>query len=78
MNGIIVRGYIHVNQSTTPTSRQLELLRRAGRDQYAIDKRPLCEILNDEIPYARWEKALNVLRRAGYPSLTEAIYGRMT
>jgi len=34
--------------------RQAEALRRGGIDPIRVDRRPLSEILNDEIPYQRW------------------------
>lgn len=35
--------------------RKHEIMRRAGRDPVWADRRPLSEIMNDEIPYERWE-----------------------
>lgn len=31
-----------------------EILKRGGIDPVRADRRPLSEILEDEIPYARW------------------------
>ncbi len=31
-------------------------MRRSGFDPIRLDKRPLAEILDDEIPYEKWEK----------------------
>ena len=46
--------------------RQAEILKRSGRDALTLDKRPLNEILDDKIPYERWDRQFSVLRRAGY------------
>jgi hypothetical protein len=75
LDGIPPGGCMPKKQNTTLTERQLEILRRGGRDHYSMDRRPLREAMNDEIPYARWEKALNVLRCAGFNSLSEKLYG---
>jgi hypothetical protein len=42
------------------------MLKRGGIDPIRIDRRALSEILNDEIPYARWAKEQSRLERAGY------------
>jgi len=43
------------------------MLEQAGRDPAVWGvKRPLNEIMNDEIPYERWERELERLTRAGY------------
>jgi len=34
-----------------------EWCRRTGRDPMRYDRRPLSEIMNDEIPYEKWEAA---------------------
>jgi len=31
-----------------------------------LDQRPLTQIMNDEIPYARWNRQRETMRRAGY------------
>ena len=36
------------------TPRSKELLRRAGIDPLRADSRPLAEIMQDHIPYGRW------------------------
>jgi hypothetical protein len=36
--------------------RQAELIRRGGIDPIRVDTRPFGEIIDDEIPYARWER----------------------
>lgn len=51
---------------TTNSIRGLELLRRAGIDPAVVDSRPLNVIMNDEIPYAKWDKQANLMKRAGY------------
>jgi hypothetical protein len=51
---------------TTTDQRKAELLRRAGKDPVVLDTRSSGEVLSDEIPYARWAKELNVIKRAGY------------
>lgn len=38
------------------TERTSDLLRRAGIHPIALDKRPLSEVFNDEIPYRRWAR----------------------
>lgn len=50
----------------TTTDRKAELLRRAGIDPIRVDTRPLSIIMDDEIPYQRWERELQVIQRAGY------------
>jgi hypothetical protein len=49
-----------------PGSRKDEILRRAGIDPVRVDKRPLSEVLDDYIPYAKWERQAEAMRRAGY------------
>lgn len=46
--------------------RRAELLRRAGRDPVRYDKRPLHAILDDEVPYQRWIRERELIKRAGY------------
>jgi hypothetical protein len=48
------------------TIRQQELLRRAGIDSVRVDRRSLGEIMNDEIPEARWRRQAAIMQRAGY------------
>lgn len=38
------------------TQKQINLLKRAGKDPVFYDPRPLNEIMDDEIPYDRWEQ----------------------
>jgi len=52
--------------SPTTTERRAELLRRSGADPLRFDKRPLKAIMKDEIPYARWERERETIRRMGY------------
>lgn len=55
------------------TDRELALLRRAGKDPIAFDPRPLAEIMNDCIPYERWERELRIVQRAGYRNRIDAL-----
>jgi hypothetical protein len=58
------------------TNRRTEQLRRAGRTPEWADKRPLNEVMNDEIPYARWEKQAALIERAGFTSWVELLKRR--
>jgi len=52
------------------------LIQRAGKDPIILDTRPLSVIMNDCIPYDRWEKEKVVINRAGYPSWFELLKAR--
>ena len=50
-----------------PTNeRREELIKRSGIDPIQMDKRPLGEILNDEIPYQKWDEEMKALQKAGF------------
>jgi hypothetical protein len=36
--------------------RKIELMKRGGIDPISMDRRPLSQILDDHIPYERWEQ----------------------
>ena len=48
------------------TDRRNEMFKRAGVDPVQVDPRPLNVIMNDEIPFARWEREEALIQRAGY------------
>lgn len=50
----------------TTSERRALYMERGGVDPLRFDKRPYSEIMNDEIPEARWERERITLRRAGY------------
>jgi len=47
------------------------MLKRAGIDPIRVDPRPLSEIMNDEIPYERWDEELCQIKEMGHQSLTD-------
>ena len=66
---------VEVNPLRTTTRRE-EALKRAGIDPITVDKRPLSEIMNDEIPYLKWAKEMAVLVRTGHKSWVELLQER--
>jgi hypothetical protein len=50
-----VSGHGTSGPKRTDPERRNELLRRVGIDLIRVDRRSLAEILNDEIPYEKWE-----------------------
>jgi len=46
-------------------------MERGGLDPILLDRRPLHQILNDEIPYAKWDRQLYLIKRAGYPTVID-------
>ena len=58
------------------TTRRQELARRAGKDPIVLDTRSSEEILNDRIPYDRWERERKVINRAGYRTWEELLKAR--
>lgn len=58
------------------TDRRNEMLRRAGIDPAQIDARPLSVIMDDEIPFTRWEREEVLIQRAGYRNWLALLEGR--
>lgn len=52
------------------------VLRRAGIDPVAVDPRSLSEIMDDSIPYERWNREQLVIKRAGYENWIELLEDR--
>jgi hypothetical protein len=48
--------------------RRMALLKRGGIDPMRLDKRPPRVVfpMNDDVPWARWERQAEAMRRAGY------------
>lgn len=66
-------------QGTAGLHRQMrteELLKRAARDPVEVDKRPLHVIMNDHVPYERWEREKQIINRAGYRTWFELLRDR--
>lgn len=42
------------------------MLIRGGRDPFVLDRRPLSVIMNDEIPYDRFDRELKELQAKGF------------
>lgn len=55
------------------TTRRDEMLRRARIDPVRVDTRPLSAIMDDFIPYEKWEKQSELMRRAGYRNHQELL-----
>lgn len=55
----------------TTEQRRAELVRRGGLDPVMLDTRPLHQIMNDEIPYAKFDRQLRLINRAGYPTVID-------
>lgn len=50
------------------TDRRTELLKRGGIDPIRADTRPFHVIIGDEVPYEKFEKQFELVKRAGYTS----------
>lgn len=56
--------------------RKAQMMKRGGIDPMRADRRPLNIVMNDEIPYERFENQYRRLRRTGYDGWEQYLKAR--